>query len=257
MKEKKGSETCSVSETEEQRDVDMKIVGLELERMPKAETSFTKNELGPQDTNIQARASLNSRLSEFDLDYMKYKKGITRPEMIIPESGHSAYDKAAQYFSIKLWRVPVDKDFIADVKAMTRHVNRNTIIVIFVGSAPGFPHGIIDPIELPPEHKQDIEASKRLEDGFVYYKSFFKLDGPCRFDSYRFVVRKPDMTIVAFGSKALDILALECTTETQQVKANPGPITGGLAPIYGAAGKMPHRGIMVNDLLVSFMDSRY
>ncbi|CAN6881879.1 unnamed protein product [Brassica oleracea var. botrytis] len=41
------------------------------------------------------------------------------------------------------------------------------------------------------------------------------------------------------------------------VKANPGPITGGLAPIYGAAGKMPHRGIMVNELLVSFMDSRY
>ena len=60
--------------------------------------------------------------------------------------------------------------------------------------------------KLPPKHKQDIEASKRLEDGFVYYKSFFKLDGPCRFDSYRFVVRKPDMTIAAFGSKALDIL---------------------------------------------------
>ena len=53
MKEKKGSETCSVSETEEQRDVDMKTVGLELERMPKAETSFTKNELGPQDTNVK------------------------------------------------------------------------------------------------------------------------------------------------------------------------------------------------------------
>ncbi|XP_061374374.1 sphingosine-1-phosphate lyase isoform X2 [Gastrolobium bilobum] len=78
-------------------------------------------------------------------DYMKYKKGITRPEMIIPESAHSAYDKAAQYFNIKLWRVPVSKFFQADVKAIRRHINKNTILI--VGSAPGYPHGIIDPIE--------------------------------------------------------------------------------------------------------------
>lgn len=50
---------------------------------------------------------------------------------IIPESGHSAYDKAAQYFNIKLWRVPVDKEFRADVKAIRRHINRNTIMVMF------------------------------------------------------------------------------------------------------------------------------
>lgn len=78
-------------------------------------------------------------------DYMKSKKGITRPEMIIPESGHSAYDKAAQYFNIKLWRVPVNKSFQADVRATRRHINKNTILI--VGSAPGYPHGIIDPIE--------------------------------------------------------------------------------------------------------------
>ena len=39
-----------------------------------------------------------------------------------------------------------------------------------------------------------------------------------------------------------------------QVKANPGPISGGMAPIYGAAGKMPDRGT-VKELLVEFMDS--
>ena len=38
------------------------------------------------------------------------------------------------------------------------------------------------------------------------------------------------------------------------MKKNPGPVSGGLAPIYGAAGKMPDRG-MVGDLLVDFMDS--
>ncbi|KAF9622279.1 hypothetical protein IFM89_031082 [Coptis chinensis] len=78
-------------------------------------------------------------------DYMKTKKGITKPEMIIPESAHSAYDKAAQYFNIKLWRVPVNKEFQADVRAIRPFINKNTVLI--VGSAPGFPHGIIDPIE--------------------------------------------------------------------------------------------------------------
>ncbi|XP_052205010.1 sphingosine-1-phosphate lyase isoform X2 [Diospyros lotus] len=77
-------------------------------------------------------------------DFMKAKKGITRPEMIIPESAHSAYDKAAQYFNIKLWRIPVNKEFVADITAIKRRINKNTILI--VGSAPGFPHGIIDPI---------------------------------------------------------------------------------------------------------------
>ncbi|MCO5588392.1 hypothetical protein L7F22_042347 [Adiantum nelumboides] len=78
-------------------------------------------------------------------DYMRFTKGITNPEMVIPESAHSAYDKAAQYFNIKLWRASVDKNFQADIRSIKRLVNRNTIMI--VGSAPGFPHGIIDPIE--------------------------------------------------------------------------------------------------------------
>lgn len=48
---------------------------------------------------------------------------------IIPESAHSAYDKACQYFKIKLWRVPVNKEFQADVKAIKKYINKNTIMV--------------------------------------------------------------------------------------------------------------------------------
>ena len=48
---------------------------------------------------------------------------------VIAESAHSAYDKACQYFGIKLRRVAVGKDFRADVAAMRRQVNRNTIMV--------------------------------------------------------------------------------------------------------------------------------
>ncbi|CAM6002199.1 unnamed protein product [Sphagnum balticum] len=78
-------------------------------------------------------------------DFMKATRGISAPEMIIPESAHSAYDKAAQYFQIKLRRAPVTADLRADVKAIKSFINKNTIMI--VGSSPGFPHGVIDPIE--------------------------------------------------------------------------------------------------------------
>ncbi|CAO2829768.1 unnamed protein product [Amaranthus hypochondriacus] len=324
-------------------------------------------------------------------DYMRTKKGIQNPEMIIPVSAHSAYDKAAQYFKIKLRRVPVNDEFQADVKAIRRCINKNTILI--VGSGPGFPHGIIDPIKelgqlamrfgvclhvdlclggfvlpfarklgypIPPfdfsvegvtsisadVHKYGLapkgtsivlyrnheirkhqfvavtewsgglyvsptiagsrpggliagawaammslgeegylentrrimEASKKIQEGI---KGFPEL----------FIVGKPDMTIVAFASDKLDIFEVNdimsskgwhlnalqrpnslhiCVTlqhvpvvddflrdlqeSVKTVKENPGPISGGLAPIYGAAGRMPDR-VMVQELLVNFMDS--
>ncbi|KAL9671116.1 hypothetical protein QQ045_008682 [Rhodiola kirilowii] len=323
-------------------------------------------------------------------DYMKSKKGITRPEMIIPESAHSAYDKAAQYFNIKLWRVPVYKDFKADVKAIRRYINRNTILI--VGSAPGFPHGIIDPIQelgelassygiclhvdlclggfvlpfarklgysIPPfdfsvtgvtsisvdVHKyglapkgtsvvlyrnHDIRKHQFVavtewsgglyvsptiagsrpggliagawaammslgEEGYLESTGKImavskKIQNGIKEIPEVFIIGKPDMTIIAIASDVVDIFEVNdimsskgwhlnalqrpnsihiCITLqhvavadefvedlrkcVDTVKANPGPIKGGLAPIYGAAGRMPDRG-MVGDLLVNFMD---
>jgi sphinganine-1-phosphate aldolase len=70
---------------------------------------------------------------------------ITRPEVVAPTTAHVAFDKATQYFRIKLVRVPVGADYRANVSAMRRAVTRNTVAL--VGSAPTFPHGVIDPIE--------------------------------------------------------------------------------------------------------------
>ncbi|HDN79031.1 MAG: aspartate aminotransferase family protein [Chloroflexi bacterium] len=77
-------------------------------------------------------------------DWARDHKGITRPEMVLPVSAHPAFDKAAHYFGIKTVRIPVDRDFRADVEAARKAITRNTILL--VGSAPGFPHGVIDPI---------------------------------------------------------------------------------------------------------------
>lgn len=73
------------------------------------------------------------------------RAGIAKPQMVIPDSAHVAFDKAAAYFGYDQIRVPVGKDYAADVDAMANAVTKRTIVI--AGSAPGFPHGIIDPIE--------------------------------------------------------------------------------------------------------------
>ncbi|RVW40076.1 Sphingosine-1-phosphate lyase [Vitis vinifera] len=343
-------------------------------------------------------------------DYMKAKRGITRPEMIIPESAHSAYDKAAQYFNIKLLRVPVNKEFQADVKGIRRRINKNTILI--VGSAPGFhmasstllryelgelasSFGICFHVDLclggfvlpfarklgygctnstfdfsvegvtsisvdvhkyglapkgtsvvlyrnhdirkvgvrAVSHQAAVQICVQHQfvavtewSGGLYVFSNHSWKQAWCFDCWAwaamislgqegylnntretmevskklqrgikdipelFVIGRPDMTIVAFGSNVVDIFEVNdilsskgwhlnalqrpnsihiCLTlqhvtiledflkdlkeSVQTVKQNPGPINGGLAPIYGAAGKMPDRG-MVGELLVNFMD---
>jgi sphinganine-1-phosphate aldolase len=78
-------------------------------------------------------------------DWAREKKGITKPEMIAPVTAHAAFDKASEYFNIKMIHIPVDENFRADVEAAKKAITPNTIVI--VGSAPSFPHGAIDPIE--------------------------------------------------------------------------------------------------------------
>ncbi len=86
-------------------------------------------------------------------DWARAQKGITRPEMIVPVTAHPAFDKAAQYFDIKSIRVPVDDRYRADVSAVRKAVTRNTVVI--AGSAPSFPHGVVDPIEALSELARD------------------------------------------------------------------------------------------------------
>ena len=77
-------------------------------------------------------------------DWARDTKGITQPEVIAPVTAHAAFDKAAHYFGLKLVHIPVDDNFRADWIAAKNAINKNTIAI--VGSAPTFPHGMIDPI---------------------------------------------------------------------------------------------------------------
>jgi sphinganine-1-phosphate aldolase len=78
-------------------------------------------------------------------DWAESEKGITEPEIIAPITAHAAFVKASQYFKMKIIRTPLGDDFRADVDAIKDAITENTVVL--VGSAPPFPHGIVDPME--------------------------------------------------------------------------------------------------------------
>ena len=70
---------------------------------------------------------------------------IKKPEVVVPSSAHPSFDKAAEYFKVKLVKVAVDSEtHRADVNAMKNAITENTILI--VGSACDFPRGVVDPI---------------------------------------------------------------------------------------------------------------
>jgi glutamate/tyrosine decarboxylase-like PLP-dependent enzyme len=64
--------------------------------------------------------------------------------MIVPESAHAAFHKAAHLFGLALTKTPVKADWTADVDAMAAAVTPDTVLL--VGSAPQFPQGVVDDI---------------------------------------------------------------------------------------------------------------
>ncbi|QLQ80975.1 hypothetical protein HG537_0E03300 [Torulaspora globosa] len=78
--------------------------------------------------------------------YAYHHRGVTEPEIIVPVTAHAGFDKAAYYFGIKIHHAKLDpKSYKVDLNHVRKFINRNTVLL--VGSAPNFPHGIMDDIE--------------------------------------------------------------------------------------------------------------
>jgi sphinganine-1-phosphate aldolase len=82
------------------------------------------------------------------LAYRQYAldtKGITEPDILLPESIHSAFFKACFYFKIKVIQVPVDRTtFTVNPKKVKAMITKNTIAICLSGG--NYPHGLVDPI---------------------------------------------------------------------------------------------------------------
>jgi glutamate/tyrosine decarboxylase-like PLP-dependent enzyme len=68
-----------------------------------------------------------------------------RRRVVLPESAHQAFAKAAAWLDLDVVRVPVEPDGLtADVQATLRALDPSTCLV--VASAVSYPHGVLDPV---------------------------------------------------------------------------------------------------------------
>jgi glutamate/tyrosine decarboxylase-like PLP-dependent enzyme len=72
------------------------------------------------------------------------RPGVTNPCIVVPATGHPSFNKAAHFLGLRVVRVPVTSELVADPGAMRQAIGDDAILV--VGSAPSYTHGVIDPI---------------------------------------------------------------------------------------------------------------
>jgi sphinganine-1-phosphate aldolase len=96
------------------------------------------------------------------------ERGIHNGEIVLAESAHAAFHKAAHLFGLTVRKTPVRADWTADVEAMAREVGPDTVLV--VGSAPQYPQGVVDPIPAIAELAASVGANCHVDacmGGFV------------------------------------------------------------------------------------------
>lgn len=136
------------------RKMDSEVVAMILDLFNAPKTGCGTSTSGGTESILLACLSARQKAYE--------ERGITEPEIIAPITVHAAFDKAAYYFKMRVVHILVDPvSYKVDIKAVKRAINRNTVLL--VGSAPNFPHGIID----------DIEALSKLA---VKYKLLLHVD---------------------------------------------------------------------------------
>ncbi len=79
-------------------------------------------------------------------EFAAQTRGVTRPNLVKPETAHPAFDKACHLFGVEVRTVPVDPDTTTVVPGtMAAQIDDQTIAI--VGSACNYPYGTVDPIE--------------------------------------------------------------------------------------------------------------
>jgi glutamate/tyrosine decarboxylase-like PLP-dependent enzyme len=111
-------------------------MGLDLFRAPDGATGFMTT--GGTESIVMAVQTAR--------DYARAERGDPRlrGNLVLPETAHPAFDKAARLMDLEVRRIAVTPDFRADPVAMAAAADAGTILI--VGSAPCFPFGIVDPV---------------------------------------------------------------------------------------------------------------
>ncbi|CAI5758251.1 unnamed protein product [Candida verbasci] len=131
-------------------------------------------------------------------EFGKKFKGINKPEVIAPITIHAGIEKACFYFGMKLHLVELDpKTFQVDIKKVRRLINKNTVLLC--GSAPNYPHGVIDDIEelskLAVRYKIPLHVDACLGSFIVSFLEKSKVHGDKQIPKFDF--RLPGVTSIS------------------------------------------------------------
>jgi len=112
--------------------------------------SFTKKMLhGDDETTGMTTTGGSESIFLAVLAHKRYylrERGISKPQVVLPESAHAAFLKAFEYLDIDYKLAKCSRiTGKPDLKQMRRLITSNTIML--VASSPNFPFGTVDPIE--------------------------------------------------------------------------------------------------------------
>jgi len=110
------------------------------------------------------------------------ERGLHDPEMVLAESAHAAFHKAAHLFGLRTRVVPVLADRTPDLDALADAVSDRTAMV--VASAPQYPQGVVDPVAEMSAMAEAVGASCHVDacmGGFVL--PFAAMEEPERWGS--------------------------------------------------------------------------
>jgi len=160
-------------------------------------------------------------------DWAREVKGIDKPNIVVANSGHPAFDKAAAYFKIHIIAVPVDPvTFAVNPRDVAAAINSNTICI--VGSVPQYPHGIMDDIvalgDIAVRHDVGLHVDACLggflipfmEDaGFPLPLFDFRVPGvtAISIDTHKYGYTYKGSSVVLYRNVELFYHQITCTTE--------------------------------------------
>ena len=150
-------------------------------------------------------------------EWGRNERGITDPEIILPETAHVAFEKGAHLFGLKVIQAPVDpKTTLVDVDFVRDHISPRTVAL--VGSACNYGYGTIDSItdlsDLALEHDTGLHVDACLGGfilpwgealGYEIPRFDFRLPGVTTIsaDSHKYGYAPKGSSVLAFRDRGL------------------------------------------------------
>ena len=119
--------------TKSVEDKTIKIIG----KMLHLDNAYGNIVTGGTEANIMAMRAARNHARKY--------KGIKNGEIIIPESAHFSFKKAADMMNLKIVEVDIDENYKIDIESLKEKISENTVAIVAIAGTTEL--GLIDPIE--------------------------------------------------------------------------------------------------------------